>query len=51
MSSKKGLSGKLFLQSTHLSFAIGDEVDGEDIFQMDPGRGELYVQSTDNIDC
>ena len=50
MSSKKGSSGKLCLQGTHLSFAIGDEVDGEDIFQMDPGRGELDVQSTDNID-
>merc|ERR1712212_310755 len=24
-----------------LSFAIGDEVDGEDVLQMDPGRGEL----------
>ena len=33
---------------THPSFAIGDEVDGEDILQMDPGRGELDVQSTDN---
>ena len=50
MSSKERSSGKLCLHRTHPSFAIGDEVDGEDILQMDPGRGELDVQSTDNND-
>ena len=48
MSSKERSSGKLCLLGTHLSFAIRDEVDSEDIFQMDPGGGELGVQSTGN---
>ena len=33
------------LCSLYPSFAIGDEVDREDVLQMDPGRGELGEQS------
>ena len=31
---------------TYSSFAIGDEVDGEDVLQLEPGGAELELQST-----
>ena len=31
---------------TYSSFAIGDEVDGEDVLQLEPGGAELELRST-----
>ena len=35
------MQGAANVGETYLSFAIGDEVESEDVLQMDPGRGEL----------
>ena len=46
------MQGAANVSQTYLSFAIGDEVESEDVLQMDPGRGELdFRKNTVTLNC